>query len=543
MANDFTISNFKGSLPRLSPHLIDQGKAAKAVDCNLHSGRLSSWREPKKLRDVPEGTKTVHRFGCCWADFDSCVDIAHGPVTCTRAFVTGYREYPITIQFDADCNMIEHRLGVPCPDRAPSASTVSDLDDTDEKDLEGRSYAYQYVNRYDERGALSPGSKAENVRDGQPVVVSGWATPDASWGIDRIRIYRTVTAHTDSMSPNELMIASWMLVAEIPVTDTSFTDKAHNEDLLSALEEDLVPPPPADLQGIIWVDKMNTLAGFVGRRVYFNNNNEYHHWPHYFDLDDTITAMVESNGVLYVMTRGRPYCISAEGSCAAAECREIVRLPGEYPMVGFGNKHTTRLGSGAVYPSHDGLVLLNGNSAPTLYTWQLYSPEIWQELEPHTAVLEEVSGKLFAFFANGAFITSSMGDSKQGWSNDFHTELSDRDVVDVFKLDTGELCLLKPDGVYLWNRGDELRPHLWVSGEVAFPTPRAMGAVNARFANGPEHLKIVSDERTVLDRDILSKRVMRLPMWAHGSYWHFELSGTAEVAVLSIAPSMHDLGQ
>lgn len=332
-------------------------------------------------------------------------------------------------------------------------------------------------------------------------------------------------------------------MAEFPITDMTFTDKAFNEELMSSAVEDSVPPPPAELQGIVWVESMNTLAGFVGRRLYMSKNNEYHHWPHHFDLDDTITAIAENNGLLYVMTRGRPYVVSLQRDCKAAACLDIIRLPGNYPMVGSGNKHVAELSAGVIYPSHEGLILLSGNSAETVFTWANYSEYDWQAMEPHTMVASEFGGKIFVFMAQGAFIIRSPSNNAQGWENDTHTELSDRDVLDVFQLTTGELCLLKPDGVYLWNRGEELRPHRWISRTFSFATPHSMGAVHAVISNGPEHIKIVSDDRTVLDRDIPSKRVMRLPMWAHGRQWYFELTGTAEVSIISIAPSMHDLGQ
>lgn len=542
MANDFTINNFKGSIPRLAEHLVTSSAAVKALDCNLYSGRLSSWREPLKLRDVPNGTVTSYRFGCCWLDFPSCVDIAQGPVSCKRIFTTGHKPYPTAIEVDDDCNVTEYRLGLPCPDVAPSAdvSAVGGVD----KDYEGRTYAYQYVNTHGEKSSLSPGSEALNIKEGTSVLVSGWPTPDETWGVDRVRIYRSVSGFETGKESANVDDTVWLLVDEIPISDTSYIDTKMNESLMFAVENDYAPPPPAELKGMIWIESINTLAGFVGNTIYFSNNNEYHHWPHFMVLDDTITAIIENNSNVYVMTKGRPYVI--EGSvkdCEHAGCRTALRLPGNYPMVGFGNKHTAKLREGVVYPSHDGLILLSGRSAPSVLTWQRYAPTNWQQLEPHSIVMAEHGSKLFAFAGSGAFIMTTPGSGEQGWDNDLHTDLSDRGVIDVFQLDTGELCLLKADGVYVWDRGEELRPHLWRSSEFRYPTERSIGACHLYFTGEAEHIKIETDGRVPLDRDVPSARVIRLPMWAHGARWTVELSGTADVSLMSIAPAMADLGR
>lgn len=543
MANDFTVNNFKGSNPRIAAHLIGDGYAQKAVDCNLHSGRLSAWREPLFLREVPQGTVTSYRLGCCWLDFPSCVDVAMGPVTCKRVFITGWRDYPVALEADEDCNLTEHRLGVPCPLRAPSADVSDEASDAVEKDYEGRSYAYQYVNAFNERGALSPGSKAQNIKEGQPVVVSGWEVPDETWGVTSIRIYRTVSGYETGHEKGNEQDTFWLFVDEIPISETAYVDKKYNENLISAAEEDLVPPPPENLQGIIWIESMNTLAGFVGNRVYFSKNSEYHHWPYYLDLDDTISALCESNGIVYALTRGRAYAITGAADCDHAGCRSALRLPGNYPMVGFGNKHVVKLHAGVAYPSHDGMIFISGNSAPTVYTWQLYSPEEWQYMEPHTMVGSERGGKLFIFMGRGAFIIKAPDSQEHGWDNDYHTELSDRGVTDVIELSTGELVLLKEDELHVWNRGEALRPYLWISGQYTMPYARSMGACRLYFDGGSAYVRITVDDREVINRDFMSSRAVRLPMWAHGFRWVMELSGTADIALASIAPSTHDLGR
>lgn len=542
MANDLSISNFAGSAPRLAPHLVPHGHAVNALDCKLDRGMLDSWREPLLHLDNPKRSRTFYQHDCCWLDFEGCVDIAQGEVGCRRLFATGVEAYPVSITVDVNCNMQVHRLGIPCPTTPPSAMPAA-LTSRPDKDMESRSYAYRYVNSEGDVGALSPGSQAQQMKDGVNVVVSGWPVPVASWGITKVQIFRTVTGLKTGREQGNTVDTTWMMVGETDVSATAFTDDVINELLLDALDIDEANPPPANLQGLVWVESMNTLAGFVGNRVYFSANNRYHHWPDYIELDDNVCALAESNGIVYAITDGRPYAITGAVDCISAACREAVRLPGEYPLVGCGNRRVATIAAGVVYPSHKGLVLLVGRSAPVVVTWGLYTEEQWQCLEPHTAVITEHTGRLYAFFANGAFTLRTPASGEQGWSNDTHSELSDREVIDAFVSRTGELFILKELGLYHWDRGQDLRPHTWVSGTWIQPVPVHQGAARLVMTHGKEHLKIKVDvQRVVLDRDVPSERVIRLPMWATGTRWEVTLSGTAQVSTVSIAPSMHDLG-
>lgn len=543
--SDVTVNFFHGSVPRLASHLIKPGLAKRAVDCKLTNGTLDSWREPDLFRETPEGTLGSYQLDCCWLDFDKCVDIAFGPVTCKQVFVTGWRDYPVVLEIEGDeCEVSERRLGVPCPDRPPSILVGAvDPSRSAPKDVEGRSYAYQYVNGAGVRGALSPGVEARNIHDGQSVVVSGWVVPDSEWDVTTIRIYRTVSGQSEGTELGRSIDTTWMFVAEVPITDASFTDTLYNDELIEALEEDVAYPPPAGLQGIIWIESINTLAGHVGNRIYFSENNTYDHWPHWMDLDDNICAMVESNGDIYVATDGHPYVIKGAVDCENAGCRSAVRLPFSMPMIGCGSRRIEKLNSGAVYPSHKGLVLLSGNNQPVYLTWSLYSEDEWQAIHPETAIPVQHDGKLFVFARNGAFVMTLPQGPESGWDADMHSELSDRGVLDAFVTRTGDFMILKPDGLYQWNRGSGLRPHQWESHVHVDPRPRSYGAGHIFFQYGPENVKIEVDQRVVLNRQVLSSRVFRLPMWAYGTRWKFTLSGTGQVSLLSLSESMQGLGR
>lgn len=550
MSNDFTINNFSGSVPRLASHLLPPGSAERAVDCRLDTGQLSSWRELKKVQDVPPGTLSAKQLGCCWKFYPSCVDIARGAVNCTSYYATGVKEYPLHIDVpEGDCQAFECRLGIPCPPSAPKVTAVR-ATYSEDRGSESYVYAYQYEDAYGDRGPISPASKPINVNfeAGDSVKVEGMAPPSEEWCAIRVIILRANSGMNSGREEANAEDTVWVQVGYKDVYSGGFppinpyNDNLSDINTFGAAIEDWVEPPPKNLKGIIWVEGSNCLAGYAGNRLYFSENNVYGNWKHYYDLDDKIRGIVESNGAVYVATDGRPYVVQAKANCEEAGSRAIIRLAGEYPMVASRNRAIAKTRFGAVYPSHDGLIMLSGNSPAAVLTWGLYTPTQWQAMEPHTAIPVEHGGKLFVFLAAGAFAMATPESSEQGWSNDSHTELSDRGVIDAFVVRTGELYILKEDGLYLWDRGNTFREHKWVSREVVTPVDFAFGACHINFNGAEEKVKITADNREVVNRNVLSSRPFTLPMWAIGSRWQIELSGTGRVNLFSIAPSMHDLG-
>lgn len=532
-------NKFAGSTPRMADHLVSLGYAAEALDCKFYHGTLQSWREPKLVLQLEEGVTSVHRLGCCWVQSDKCVDMAEGGPNCREVFRTGEKEYPEIGIVDYDeCTIAWHRLGVPCAQDAPYIEIMPY--DGPDKDYEGRSYVYQYVNALGQRGAASAASDSLLIRDGNPVMVTGWPVPDPSWEITSVRIYRSVSGMTGLNEDTNKLDTTYMLVAEIPIDQPAYIDNMFNEWLAEALVEDEAPPPPDGLRGIIQIGTTNTLAGYVGNSVYFSSNNEWHSWPHHFDLDDNVCGLVESNGNVYVATDGAPYVIGGKANCEQANCREIVKLPGKYPMVGCGNRRMAALPQGAVYAAHEGLIALNGTSAPIILTHGLYAPDDWAKLIPASITPVLNGGKLFVFGYGGSFYMQLASGAERGWQLDSHSNLSDR-AIDAFETRTGEFYIVKEGGLYQWDRGTQLRPHKWLSPQTFVNTMTTFGAARMVMRNGPESVKIVGDEREILSRSVLRDKVFRLPMWGACSWVQIELTGTAEVSLFALATSMQEL--
>jgi len=281
--------------------------------------------------------------------------VAEGAATCRRLYTTGDQPWPAVMSLTEDCEMSIRRLGLPCIYDAPSVLPGA-MNGAPEKNTEFRSYAYQYVDTFGNRSALSLGSEVAEIRDGQSVMVSGFVLPsDLSWDIAGIRIYRTASGYQTGLEDANVLDTVWMFVAEIPTGQAAYVDTLLNESLASALEEDEIRPPPADLLGLTAISSMNALAGFVGNTLHFSSPNNYHDWRDYLTLDDNIQGITESNGVIYVMTDGRPYAVAATGDCRTVACRSVIRFDQVLPAVGFGNQRIIPTSFGAVYVTHGSL--------------------------------------------------------------------------------------------------------------------------------------------------------------------------------------------
>lgn len=536
----FIVQAFKGSVPRRAAHLTPVGEAAVAMDCRLWHGTLESWREPLQRFELASTTKTSYEtIGCCLLESSTCAHFAEGAAETRHVFATGYNgiAHPVRLVLDDTCTPTVLRLGLPCPENPPVADTAAT---TPGKGHAPRQYLYVYKDRFGNRSAASAPSNNVIVGEGQAVMVSGWSVP-TTWDIQAIEIYRTVVGFESVIKEGENTLdATWMLVGEVPPTATSFTDTKHNADLTEALEADVVEPPPEGLTGITWVQSMNCLAGFVGRELWFSENNHYHNWRHKILLDDTIRAIVESNEIIYVATDGPPYVVPGAVDCKDAGCRKAIRHAEGLPLVGSGHRSMVGVPSGAVYPTHDGIVYLSGNRPPIILTSAFYAPDDWQRLHPETAKLAYHMGRLYCFARNGAFCLSLRDGATTASDLDAHTSLSLR-PLEVWASRTGRLLLHIGNNMVEWDRGVKRMPHHYVLGSLLFGTYTPFGAAQVTMHTGSERVRIECDGMDVFDETLAKTEDFALPRWTDGLEYKVTLTGTATVKRFSMAASTKEL--
>jgi hypothetical protein len=541
MARSVVTNSFAGSTPRRADHLVPMGQSVRAVDCRLEDGTLNSWREPRLANTVPAGTLSVyHAFNCCWLTSTKCAHWAEGSTEQRHVFATQYNafDYPVRIVLDSMCEPTVLRLGLPCPTDRPTATAGNVFS----RASAPRQYLFQWVDSLGNVSSASEPSDPVIVEDGAAVQVSGWAIPTGGWDIKQVKIYRSVSGYEPVNKESENKIDSaWMLVDTIPAAQVSYVDTKFDADLIDALGEDEVEPPPANLRGVTWIRTMNCLAGFSGRTLHFTENNHYHNWAYKLQLDDTVKAIVESNGKIYVATDGAPYLVEGESNCETAGCRKAIRMPESLPLVGGGFRSMVAVPSGAVYPSHSGLVYMSGNRAPAMLSATHYSDTDWQAMHPDTMRAAYHEGRLYAFFRKGGFCLAFKDGASTAADTSHHTELSMR-PNEVFVSRLGRLFMRFDEEVKEWNRGVAKIPHRYESNETLIGVPFNMGALQVMLVSpGQERVQLTVDDYEALDETLNQNEHWPLPLWATGQSFRWVLTGTANVKMVGIAPSTKEL--
>jgi hypothetical protein len=196
--------------------------------------------------------------------------------------------------------------------------------------------------------------------------------------------------------------------------------------------------------------------------------------------------------------------------------------------------------SGAVYPSHQGLIYLNANRVPVVLSAQHYAPSDWQALHPDTMLGAYHEGRLFLFFRNGAFCLAVREGAGTAAETEHHTELSLR-PNDAFVSRLGRFYLRQGDQLLEWNRGDTLLPHRFEGGTIAVGTDFNFGVLHIVATGGEEHVEYFVDGHSELSENATQPERFALPLWATGTEFRWVLTGTAQVTRLALAPSMNEL--
>lgn len=548
MSRAITVTAFGGSTPRRAAHLTPQGQAAYALDCKLEDGTLDAWHAPRLVQAAPPQTQSIYSCNrCCVLTSTTRASWAEGAPERREIFATQYNDtpYPVRIELADDCTPTVTRLGLPAPRHSitpvPAATARS-------RNAAPRQYLYRWRNARCEESNASEPSEMVIVADGTAVLLSGWVLPDPAenWDITGIAIYRSSAGYEPATGGvGELKLdAAWMLVTVLSPEAASFVDTLRDVDLFSAMDEGRVEAPPANLRGLTWIEATHTLVGFVGRELLFTVNGQPHNWRYRLYLDDNIRGITEAAGVLYVATDGHPYIVTAAVDCDSASCRQLTRFPQGLPMAGPCSR-IIPIPGGAVYPSLDGIVLMQGRSLPLILTATHYSDRDWQALRPDSAVLAYHMGRLFCFAHGGAFMMAlKTGAGTTAIDVAHHSELSARPTA-AWVTRTGRLFLLQGGNVVEWDKGIQRLEYTYRSGEILAGVPVGMGAVQLLLAPGggppPVRLQLHADGDEVLDESFTHSGVTSLPLWAVGQSWEYTLQGKARVKMLSIAPSTKEL--
>lgn len=238
---------------------------------------------------------------------------------------------------------------------------------------ETRNYVYTYLSTFGsvvEESGPSPASDNIAVGANQPIVLTQFLPPPGgAYNFTGIRLYRTVVGAGS---------VSYLQVAELPITTSSYTDTKLVAELGASLPSLYWNPPPSTLAGIVSLPN-GILAGFTGNQVWFSEPYYPHAWPENYMLtvDHPIVGLGVFDTSLVVLTERNPYIISG----AAPSSMTQQKLPLEQPCI---SKRSIQYDNfGVLYASPNGLVAI-GPGIQNVITTPLYTRDEWQELMPET---------------------------------------------------------------------------------------------------------------------------------------------------------------
>jgi hypothetical protein len=532
------IVTMRGMVPRIADHLLPNEAAAVAVDCQFDRGVI----EPLRC-DVGTGVifpftpKTIyHYYGDHWFAWDKPVEVMRSPIAqdqYNRVYYTD-GEYP-KVTYDAIASGGEpepvawYRLGVPAPDTPPNVTAITPPvpDDgvepeDDPTDDTTRYYTETYVTGLGEEGPPGPPSPKATITVPNSTVDVGLSpAPTNNSNITARRLYRSVSGGG---------IADYLMVAELPIAQTTYTDTLLDEEIGPVLETYNYTMPPDGMRGICQMAN-GICAGFVGNSVLFSEPYLPYAWPDQYKMttEHDIVAITAIDTALIVGTTGYPYIFQGV-SPAAVTGQKLSHLQqacvSPYSMVALDGL--------VLYAAPDGLVGV-GSDGGQVVTAGLITREQWQSMHPETMAAWYHEGKYVARTDTHQFIYDPQ-------SGDIR-EITDRWDAAYSDMTLDALLIAKGTELMRWRGGDEYLAMRWRSKEFALP-PGSMMACARVISDDIAAIgvKIFVDHVQVMELPpgAVPDRAFRLPA-KRGRFWAIEVYGGGRVERIVIAPSLSEV--
>jgi hypothetical protein len=546
------IDNFSGMVPRTAPTELEGNQAQLANNAKLTSLEIRPWRSPT-LVYTPFGgasVQTIYKFtgptgtSPIWLEWNYDVDVVPGPV----ADLTDYRLYYTSSGFtpkktnwalassngagSAPFPNAQYEMGVPTPTGAPALSRAN----TGTSPTEDRAYIYTYVTVFgavSEESAPSPASLITVNTTGDSVTITGFSTaPAGNYNFQYKRIYRSVIGATTS---------SYLLVAEIPIANATYTDTKTVAQLGSALQSLNYTPPPTSLQGIVSMPN-GILAGFTGNQIWFCEPYLPHAWPAPYMLttDYPIVGLGVFGNSLFVGTTRNPYMVT--GTSPDSMSQE--KLSMVQPCI--SKKSIASDQYGVLYSSPNGLVSISPGTQEVISN-ALFTRDEWQTINPGTVIGAMYNNMYFAFYnANGTRNTFVLlrGDIPP------LAQFSASAKAVFVEPTTGVLNILSStdNKIYALDSSTSSNTtYYWKSKKFLQARPMTYAAlqlhadwtylVGANVAT----VSLLADGNTVFTQNITSDEPVRLPAMTRSYVWEIVLTGNVPIRRVAIATSVAEL--
>lgn len=534
----WVIRSFKGIAPRLAPQLLADNQAQEAVNTKLWGGSLRPLRQNTTvIATLPKtGTiKTIYRFGRAapdalkfWFHWTQDVDVTKGFVandTTERTFWTGDGVPKVTNSALGTTGTNHpanaYQLGIPKPTGSVTAAVTGTPTAGSNNLPEARTYVLTYVSAWGEEGMPCTASQQVSVRVGQTVALADLpGAPSGNYNITKKRIYRSVTGSVNT---------PFLFVAEVPISQTTYTDNVTSSGLGEALVTQAYTPPPETLKGLTAMAG-GVLGGFDGYDLYFSEPLKPHAWPIQYSLttDYPIVAIKAYDSSLLVLTTGYPYIVSG------SDPSNYVMVRSELAQACVSKRSVVKTNGGIVFASPDGLYMTSGGGTANL-TAAIFTRQEWQALNPEKLVGFTIDNKYLGFFegTGTGFILDP--DTADFTSLDWEASAGfyDSQLDELFLVEAGRKLVKYDAGAPRMCR--------WKSKSFYVPRPIALGSARVEAAGYPLECRVYADGALRHVETVKDQYAFRLPSGFTAKVWEIEILGDKEVFSMGFAQSMQEL--
>jgi len=255
------------------------------------------------------------------------------------------------------------------------------------------SYVVTFVNDIGEESAPSLASNTILRPDGVSVEVTTTVSlptglPD-DYGITSKRIYRSATGSSGT---------EFRFVAEIPLSQATYTDTLTDVELGEALLSTIWALPPDDLHGIMALPN-GIMVGFSKNELCLSAQNYAHAWPVPYRLktDTDIVGIANIDNTVVIGTRNFLYIATGNSPDAYSMSKF------EVPYAATSKRGFAYLtGIGVVFPGPDGLMAVRGPGQVINATARLFTRRQWQALDPSSLMGIQHDDMYFLFWTAGS---------------------------------------------------------------------------------------------------------------------------------------------
>lgn len=257
--------------------------------------------------------------------------------------------------------------------------------------LEDRVYVYTIVNMFGEESAPSPPSDLVTVLEEDGTVelstgnlpsYTGYVQPTA------VRFYRTLTG---ADTGTRYLFAKEVAITGSPIAPVTTTDDVEDAGLGEQLSTEDYEQPPRGLKGLVALPN-GMLAGYVDKTLYVCEPYQPHAWPrgNRRTTDARITALGVFGSTLVLTTETGVYFGSGSDPSSISLRKSTIDAPCLKPDM------LVSIGHGVIYPSYDGLVLVN-DEQPRNLTNMIFNKRQWKAVLAGLSNAGWHDGKYYAF--------------------------------------------------------------------------------------------------------------------------------------------------